>query len=348
VAQNSTIRSPVFRQSRTFALRYGFVVIFVAVVAFFTIAAPRFFALNNFISLLHAAAPLMVIAGGLAIVVLSGKLDISVGSTAFLTTSVGTLLMVRQGVSPLVTLSIILAIGILIGAVNGFIIVVLRVNSLITTLGMMIGLRGISLELTKSTNIALPEGVRRLGNATIGPVFVDVLIALGLMLILHLLYTRTPFGRRVMAIGNDQETASRLGVRIGRITFFCFILSSLMATIGGVMTVIQVGAVSGSIGSGLEFTAVSVIVIGGISLFGGEGSILPGALRGVLLLEIIRNGLNQIGADPYVYRFVNGAIIFAAMYADSLRSRVPIDPLKMVSEEPLPIPVVEGVSQSES
>lgn len=311
-------------QIRSFAIRYGFIIVLIAVVAFYTLTAPRFLTATNIIGLLHAAAPLMVIASGLALVVMTGKLDISVGSTAFLTTSVGTILMVRHGVDPLLVFGIVLLLGILIGALNGFIVVVLRVNPLITTLGTMIGLRGIGLELTRSTNISLPEDVRRLGNATIGPIFIDIFIALLIMLVIHIIHTRTTFGRQVMALGNDEDAAARLGVRVPRVVFLTFVLSGLLAAIGGVMTVVQVGAVSSSIGSGLEFTAVSVIVIGGISLFGGTGSILPGALRGVLLLEIIRNGLNHLGADPYAYRFVNGIIIFVAMYADSLRSQLPV------------------------
>jgi ribose/xylose/arabinose/galactoside ABC-type transport system permease subunit len=267
---------------------------------------------------------MMVIASGLALVVMTGKLDISVGSTAFLTTSIGTILMVRNGVDPITTLIILLAIGALIGALNGLIVVVLRISPLIATLGTMIILRGVGLELTKSTTISLPEDVRRLGNASIGPIFVDILIALAIMLIIHIVHTRTSFGRWITALGNDQDTAARLGIRVNVVSFMSFVLSGLLATIGGVMTLVQVGAASPSIGSGLEFTAVSVIVIGGISLFGGEGSILPGALRGVLILEIIRNGLNFMGADPYAYRFVNGAIIFIAMYADSLRARLPV------------------------
>lgn len=325
-----------FAQARSFIIRYGFNLVLVALIVFYGLAAPRFLSVTNLISVLHAAAPMMVIAAGLALVVISGKLDISVGSVAFLTTSMGTLLMVRNNIDPITTLVILLVVGVLIGVLNGFIVVVLRISPLIATLGTMIVLRGVGLELTRSTTISLPDEVRRLGNASIGPVFIDILIALAIMLVIHLVHTRTPFGRWLVAIGNDSDTAARLGVRVNAVTFLSFIVSSVLATIGGVMTLVQVGSASPSIGSGLEFTAVSVIVIGGISLFGGEGSILPGALRGVLILEIIRNGLNYLGADPYAYRFVNGAIIFIAMYADSLRARLPIPIRAFSPDEPAP------------
>lgn len=312
---------------RQFLLKNSFTVVLVLVVIFFSLATSSFLTVNNIISLLHAAVPLMLIASGLGMVVITGKLDISVGSIALVTTSVGTLLIVRHDFDPLITLLILLPLGLLIGAMNGFIVVVLKVNPLITTLGTMILLRGVGLELTKSTNISLPEDVRRLGNLTLDigsvSIFVDIIIALLLMLAVHVLHTRTSFGRWVVAIGNDEETAARLGVPVKTVTFLTFVLSGLLATIGGILLVLQVGSVSGNIGSGMEFVAVAAVVIGGISLFGGEGSILPGVLRGVLTLQIIFNGLNHLGADPYAYRFVNGAVIFVAMYADSLRSRLP-------------------------
>lgn len=307
---------------RQFVTRHGFTVVLVGLIVLYSVVAPTFLSVTNFLGLLHAAVPMMVIASGLAIVIMTGKIDISVGSVALLTTSVGTILMVRHGLDPITTLVVLLAMGALVGVVNGVLIVGLRISPLIVTLAMMLILRGIALELTKAMTIGLPEDIRRLGNLSIGPVFVDILVAIGIMILVQVMLSRTPFGRRVMAIGNDIDTAARLGIRVNLMTIATFVISSLLATVGGVLTLIQVGSSSSSIGSGLEFTAVSAVVIGGVSLFGGEGSIIPGVLRGVLILEIIRNGLNHMGADPYAYRLVNGAIIFIAMYADSLRQRM--------------------------
>lgn len=317
-------RNRIFTTLRNIALNHGFLIVLAFVVTYYAFETDRFLTVDNFLSLLHAAAPMMVVASGLALVVISGKLDISVGSIALLSVSVGALLMSRYDVHPVLAAVVIMAIGAGIGAFNGFMVVVLRINPLIATLGAMIALRGVTLEITRSNLIGLPEGVRRLGNLTIGPIFVDVIVALVIVATIYLVHTRTPFGRQLVAIGNDEEVAGRLGVRIGRVTFISFVISGLLASIGGLMSTIQVGTASSVIGAGWEFTAIATIVIGGISLFGGEGSIIPGVLRGVLILEIIRNGLNHLGADPYIYRFVNGGVIFLAMYADSLRSRLPI------------------------
>ena len=128
-----------------------------------------------------------------------------------------------------------------------------------------------------------------------------------------------------MALGNGAETAARLGVRVKSISLGTFIISGLCAGIGGLFAIFQMGAVTLQMGMGLEFTAIAAIVIGGISLFGGEGTIFPNYILGILTLGIIENGLNHLGASPYVYPFMRGGIILLAMYADSLkRSAKPI------------------------
>jgi ribose/xylose/arabinose/galactoside ABC-type transport system permease subunit len=122
----------------------------------------------------------------------------------------------------------------------------------------------------------------------------------------------------VTAIGNGERVAEQLGIPVRRVTFLSFILSALVASLGGLASLLQVGSLSGYLGKGLEFTAVAVVVVGGVSLFGGRGSFLPGVVAGAAIFEMIENGLNQIGANPYVYRLVTGAVIFIAMYADAL------------------------------
>lgn len=301
--------------------RHGFLIVLTGVLLFFALATRTFATADNLMGLLHAAAPMAVVASGLALVVIAGRLDISVGSIAFLAGAIGAMAMGRMGLDPWLAALLTLAVGAALGALNGFIVVVLKVNALITTLGTMIALRGIGLQLTESRVFALPEPMRVLGNLRLGPVFADVLVAAAVLLAIHVLHTRHHFGRHLTALGNGEDVARRLGLPVDRLVFAAFVLSGLLAAAGGIMTSVQVGSVTPMLGLGMEFTAVAVIVIGGISLFGGRGSILPGLLLGVLMLEAVRNGLNHLGADPFAYRFVNGAVIFLAMWADSLRQR---------------------------
>ena len=315
-------RTPTASQVATFFQMYGFVVVLIVLVVVLSFAASSFFTVTNIIGLLHTSAPMLITGAGLAMVVMTGKLDISIGSVSFFTSTVGAILIVRMGVPVAFALPIMLILGAVAGAITGFFVVGLRVNPLIASLGMLFAVRGIALRLTGGRVISLPEPIAEFGNMTIGGIYVDILIALAFLALAHLLHTRTPYGRHIMAIGNDEETAERLGVRVKTVTLTSFIVSALCASAGGFFTAAQVGSVTLHMGQGLEFTAIAMIVIGGISLFGGEGSLLPGFFLGVLTLNLIENGLNHLGASPYVYPFVRGGVIFAAMFADTLKQRM--------------------------
>jgi len=305
-----------------FLLSYGFVLTLIAIVVLCSIASPAFFTFKNALFILHASAPTMILATGVAFVLMTGKMDISIGSTAYLSAGVGIMLMVHAHMSPLPACLIIFAIGALLGAVNGFIVVVLRVNPLITTLGTFFTFRGLALQITNSLTISIPSDLGEFGSIRVGPFFLDTLIAGVVLAAYHLVHTRTVFGRYVMAVGNGVDVAQKVGVPVDRATFLTFVLAGLMASVGGVLTMAQVGSISPSLGQGYEFTAIALLVIGGVSLFGGEGTILPGIVLGALTLTIIQSGLNFIGASPFVYPLVRGGIIFVAMYADSLKNAV--------------------------
>jgi ribose/xylose/arabinose/galactoside ABC-type transport system permease subunit len=310
--------------------RNGFLLIVVALFLFFSIVTQHFASVANVLAMAHTMAPLVIIASGLALVVFTGKLDISVGSIAFLSSAIAVLLMHDAGVGAPLAFLAALVTGALLGALNGFVVVVLGINPLIATLGSMIALRGVALQLTNAILIPLPESVRGLGNATIGGVFIDVIIAAVILVVVHVLHRRTVFGRRLDAIGNGEDNAVRIGIPVPQTVLLSFIASGFLASVGGLIGLLQVGAISAYLGKGMEFTAVAAIVVGGVSLFGGRGTILPGVLLGAFAFTMIANGLNQMSADPYAYKLVTGGLIFIAMYVDALRTRrlrrIPIRP----------------------
>ena len=301
-------------------IQNGFLFVFALAFVFFSTMTDNFFQVQNILNILHTMAPLAITASGLAIVVISGRLDISVGSTAFLSCAIGALLMKNIGLDPVLAALLVVACGAALGAVNGFIVTVLQVNPLIATLGTMIAFRGIALALTDALLVQLPEPIRVLGNAHIGPIPTDVFIMLIVLVGVHVLHAKTAFGRQIVAIGNDIATARKVGLPVDRTGFLSFVLAGVLASMGGILTTVQNGAVSPFLGSGLEFTALAVVVVGGISLLGGRGTILLSIISGAFIFEMIRNGLTNLGANPYSYRLVGGAVIFAAMYADALKS----------------------------
>ena len=311
--------SPKVGRVQSFFFSYGFLFMMLLVIAIYSFIAPHFLTLSNLMAILQTASPLLIVASGACLVILAGRIDISVGSIAFLSCSVMAMLIIRLHLPPSVCILILLACGTLLGMLNGFIVVFLRVSPLITTLGTLIAFRGIALQISNSQTIGLPLVLRVFGNARIGPVFVTILIALSVLVILHLFHTTTSVGRDITALGNGEEVASRLGVRVRRVSFLTFGLSGLLAAFGGFVLMCQVGSLNPGIGNGMEFTAIAAIVIGGISLFGGEGTIIPCIILGGCTLAIIEDGLNLLSASSYAYPFVRGAIIFIAMYADSLK-----------------------------
>ncbi len=308
-------------QLSNIAFSHGFYIVLIFVLIYFSVSTPYFLSSSNFKNLLHQSAPMMILASGFAMVVMSGKLDISIGSIAYLATGVGTNLLMKHDYPPAVALAVVLALGTLFGLFNGIIIVFLKVNPLITTMGTMFIYRGLGLLLTKSLTTSVENDLRRLGNSSIGPLYADFVLALIFLVIMQVILRYTSYGRDLTAIGNGEEVAKRLGVKVNRVNLITFALSGLFASMGGVLIVLQVGSHNSHIGLGLEFTGMAMTILGGVSLFGGEGSLVPGFMIGALTLNLIENGLNHLGASPYAYPFVRGGIIFVAMFADSMKHK---------------------------
>lgn len=319
---------------RNFLFSYGFLLVLLLVIIYFSVASPSFFSMNAAMSVLHTAAPLMIIASGLAFVIMTARIDISVGSIAYLCAAIGALMVSRMGLPIPLALVCMLALACIMGALNGFFVVILNVNPMIATFGTQLAYRGIGLLLTNSMVVSLPRSIRFLGNKKVGPIYFDILFSIFILLIMMLVHSRTQFGRQIVAIGNDISVAEKLGIKEKKISFFAYVLCGLMAGIGAIIMSLQVGAVTPTSGTGYEFTAIAILVIGGVSLYGGEGTILPGVLLGGITLAVIETGLNYVGASVYVYSFVRGGVIFISMFADALKTRVKPKVKIMEDDEP--------------
>jgi ribose transport system permease protein len=147
-----------------------------------------------------------------------------------------------------------------------------------------------------------------------------VLVCAAICLVAHLVLARTPFGRQVYAVGQDVEAARKAGINVTGILFAVYVICGFCAAASGLLSLTQTGAVSPSFGQQKEFNAIAAAVLGGVSLFGGRGSIFPGAVMGAVLIQTVESGLVIINANPYVYPLVTSAIIFLAVLLDSLRA----------------------------
>jgi ribose/xylose/arabinose/galactoside ABC-type transport system permease subunit len=297
----------------------GFYLVFVILFLFYTFSSEYFLTVLNIRNILSDAASIMVICTGLAFVIMTGSLDLSVGSVAFLCASI-TSLLIKGGQPVVLSLLFGMTAGIVVGAVNGVLVALLNFNPLLVTLGMMIGLRGITMHLTKGWQIYIPTEVKKLAIDLVGPVQRIVILALIVIILGQLVLKRTRFGRYVTAVGCSGLSAKRIGLNVRAIRFSVFVVSGTLAALGGIIAMMNMGVLQPTLGRGLEFIAVAAIVMGGTSLFGGQGSMVPGTLFGVLMLGIIENGLALLAVSPFAYPLVRGVVIFVAMYADSLKN----------------------------
>ena len=306
---------------RALLARHGFLIVLVVVFVFLSVATPNFLTGANLAGVFHSMVPFVVMALGLSMVIMLGKIDISVGSVALLSASLTTIAMREFDLGPIPALVLVLGIGAACGLLNGFIVVFLRVDPLITTLGTMIAFRGLALEQTEAVMLLLPSETRAIGRIEFSGIYLDTVIMLLLVLAVHWLHRQTAFGRTATAIGNDTVSAEKIGLPVRRTVLLCFVFSGTMAAVAGALATLQTGAVSGFLGQGWEFATIAIAVVGGVSLAGGRGHLLYGILPAALLFEIIRNGLIHLGTDPYTFRLISGLVIFTAMYADAIRGR---------------------------
>lgn len=296
----------------------GLPIVLAALLLYFTTQAPHFAEATNFSNVARQVAVLGLIATAQTLVVLTAGIDLSVGSTVALA-SVLTAMGLRDG-SPWNGIAMALAAGLVVGLVNGLIIGYTAVTPFIVTLGMLSIVSGTALTLTNGDPIfeLADSWFFQLGIGFVGPVPIPVVISLLVFAVLWLLLNRTKFGTYVYALGGNEQAAKLAGIPVARVKLSVYMLSGLCAAIGGVILTARVRSGQPLLGQGLELEAVAAVVIGGTSLFGGRGRLM-GTIYGVLLVGMVRNGLDLMGISTFIQRIVIGAATIAAVLLTVLR-----------------------------
>ena len=292
----------------------------------FAFSNPHFFTVKNAILIVEQSSPLMLGVCGMAFVLMLGGIDISAGANMYLSAVTSALVMQKFAESNgpggsavyLIGIFTALLVGAAIGLVNGCFIVKFKMVPFIMTLAMTSVLTGIGLILTKAELLPVRASGFQPSSIRVGPVSMVVVIVLLFTVVFHYLLKYTVYGRQLMAQGNNEEAARKLGIRTKRNAIIAYVICGAMAGFGGVLSAGQVGALSSNFAKGNEFDIIPAAVLGGISLFGGKGSILPGAVIGIVLVNTTTNGLTMMAANPYVYTIVRGVIIFIAVMLDSM------------------------------
>jgi ribose transport system permease protein len=254
-------------------------------------------------------------------VLLTAGVDLSVGSIMFVAAAIGGKLAL--GGWPMGgVLAVMGGIGIACGAVNALFITRFALLAFVVTLATRYIGRGFGLQITQTRAMNLPEEFYTLGAARVLGVPLPVLALVLVAVIAHVALTRTPFGRQVYAVGADAEAARKAGIRTGVVLFVVYSICGLCAALASIVALSQAPAVSPSFGNNREFLAIAAAVLGGTSLFGGRGAVLPGTVMGAVLIQTIENGLTILNVNPYLYPMITGSLIFVAVLLDATRSRM--------------------------
>lgn len=301
--------------------------VFAALLVAFGVAAvlsPDFLNIDNLAGILQDVTFLGLVAVGVTVALLAGEIDISVGSTYGLA-AVVTALLFQDGLATPIAVLGGLGVGIAAGFANGVVSAFLRVPAIIVTLATLGIYRTFSLVLTNQTTVSgLPEGrffFSRLGTSTIlGSVSWLSLIFLAIAAIVALVLRKTSFGFRVYSVGSNPEAARLVGMHVLRIRVAVLVISGLMASIAGVLSVGYLDAATATEGSGYELDALAAVIIGGAKLSGGRGKI-GGTLLGLFIMGIIRNILVLANVDTNWQQAVSGAVLLAAVAMDVFARR---------------------------
>lgn len=280
------------------------------------LARPTFAQADNLLTMVRQSAVIIVVAIGQTLLMISGGIDLSVGSVLALSTIVAAVLH-GAGVSPIVGGIAAVATGCAAGLANGLVTTKARVPAFIATLGMMGMARGLALVLSRAVSLPIPDAYRSLG----GHVWFFGAAVLAVGFAAYLTLSRTSFGRNMYAVGGSREAARLSGVDVERHLIKTFAMNGLIVGIAGVLLMARLGVVaSPTSGEGYELDSIAAAVIGGTSLFGGQGSV-GGSVIGALIMVVLRNGCDQLNIDVNWQMFVIGAMIILAVFYDGVRRR---------------------------
>ncbi|MBS7300098.1 MAG: ABC transporter permease [Christensenellales bacterium] len=281
---------------------------------------------KNWINILRNNAGVGIVALGMTFVIISGGIDLAVGSTM---TAVGAVLMVIINGYPtglltsvgitgpwayVIGIAAALVVGSLVGVINGSLIAYRKLPPFIVTLGMMKICRSVTQQCMQKVGVKVPAGFLAIANTKIGgETILPILYWLVLALVLHIVSRHTPFGRRIYAIGSNERTARLSGIHVERVKTWIYILMGALVAVTAVIQVARIGSMDyANAGSGYEMDAIAAVVVGGTSMSGGKGSI-GGTVLGMLIIAVMNNLLNLMGVPPFLREAFKGAIVIVAV-----------------------------------
>jgi ribose transport system permease protein len=309
-------------QIRSIVTRLGLFLVILIFMAVMTFVSPVFLTIANFKNLFIQSTILAVLALGQTFVIMTRGIDLSIGGTMALTSAICIGLAVYSGLPTPLALVVCLALGVVIGLINGLSVTVLGITPLIVTLATLSITRGATFVYTNGANITpVPDSVAEFGRGELGGVPYSVILLCILAMVCHFVLARTVFGRSVYATGGNGVAARLAGIPTHRVILATYVICTVMATLAGLILTARLESAGPRAGVGVELTVIAACVIGGASLFGGTGSI-AGTLLGVVLISLVSNAINLLGVPPAWDDLVKGFVIFLAAVTDVYRRRL--------------------------
>ncbi len=276
---------------------------------------PHFLTVSNLLNIAEQAAIIAIVAVGMTFVIITGGIDLSVGSVlAFAGVVMASAL--HAGVPVPVALAVALGTGLFCGLLNGALITLGRLPPFIATLGMMSVARGTALMFTEGRPVSgFSGGFRSLATGELMGIPVSVIIMIGVYAVAHFVLTRTKLGRYTYAIGGNEEAALLSGVNVRLYKAAVYGIAGMLSGLAAVLLTARLNSAQPIAGMMYELDAIAATVIGGTSLLGGEGTVV-GTLIGALIMAVLRNGLNLLGVSSFIQQVVIGSVIIAAVLID--------------------------------
>ena len=308
-------------------------IILVIVLTAFSATIPQFLQIGIFLNILQNSTFIGIIAVGLTLTLICGQMDLSIESVMALAAMVVSLAFGTGGAGAKLTLDpswlyfpvsllMALAVGAIVGALNGALVVRLEINAFIVTLASYIWARGIVVALSGGRSVyGLPDAMRVMAVDQILGIPLLAWMLILVYVVFAFILIKTPFGRHLMMIGGNATAAYRAGIKVGAIVMASFILSGMLAGFAGWLLASRTAGATANLGIGMLFQAFAAVVIGGVSLKGGSGR-LSGVFAGVLLLSSIQTAINVMGMPPHYTQMIQGGLVLAAVLLDTIKNRV--------------------------
>ncbi|MCP4713106.1 MAG: ABC transporter permease [Planctomycetes bacterium] len=289
--------------------------------AIFGFSTENFFTLTTFRTIANQIPAITIIAVGMTFVLIIAGIDLSVGSVMALSGAVLGVCIINFSFPLPVAIAACLAVGILCGAINGFVTIRWKLPSFIVTLGMLEIARGAAYSVTDSRTIYIGPAVEVITETKFLGLSLPFIFAVVIVIVAQLILSRTVFGRYMVAIGTNEEAVRLSGIEPGPIKLWVFISCGLLTSIAAIMHTARLSSANPNAGSGMELQAIAAVVIGGTSLMGGRGSVVS-TFFGALIIAVLGAGLAQMGAQEPTKRIITGCVIVAAVILDCYRRRL--------------------------